>query len=61
MYQDIFKAYPQLGSKIMINGKKGQLNFINIFSDKGQIRFEDGTQECFTPEDIRKGTVEHVA
>ena len=61
MYQDIFKAYPPLGAKITLNGKKGHLSFINIFSDKGQIRFEDGTQEWFSPEDIKKGTVEHVS
>jgi cell fate regulator YaaT (PSP1 superfamily) len=61
MYQDIFKAYPPLGAKITLNGKKGNLGFINIFSDKGQIRFEDGTQEWLSPEDIKKGTVEHVS
>ena len=61
MYQDIFKAYPPLGAKITLNGKKGHLSFINIFSDKGQIRFEDGVQEWFSPEDIKKGTVEHVS
>jgi cell fate regulator YaaT (PSP1 superfamily) len=60
MYQDIFKAYPPLGAKITLGGKKGSLTFINIFSDKGQIRFEDGSNEWFTPEDIKKGTVEHV-
>jgi hypothetical protein len=46
---------------MIMNEKKGTLCFINIFTDKGQIRFEDETYEWFTPEDLAKGQVtKHV-
>jgi cell fate regulator YaaT (PSP1 superfamily) len=61
LYQELFKAYPEIGSKITVNGKTGILNFINIFTDKGLLRFEDGTQEWLSPEEIKKGTGTHAA
>ena len=60
LYQELFKAYPEIGSKITVNGKTGVLDFINIFSDKGLLRYEDGTQEWLSPEEIKKGTAAHA-
>ena len=60
MYLELFKAYPQLGSKVTYNGKTGMLDFINVFSDKGLLRFEDGTQEWLTSQELTKGTPTHV-
>jgi cell fate regulator YaaT (PSP1 superfamily) len=61
LYLELFKAYPQLGSKVTVNGKTGMLDFINIFNDKGLLRFEDGTQEWLSSQDISKGTPAHVS
>ena len=60
LYQEIFKAYPEIGSRVKINKKPGVLDFINIYSDKGLVRYEDGTQEWCTPDEIKKGTTEHA-
>ena len=60
LYQELFKVYPEIGSKITVNGKTGVLNFINIFTDKGLLRYEDGTQEWLSPEEITKGTAAHA-
>ncbi|MBN2189242.1 MAG: stage 0 sporulation protein [Chitinispirillaceae bacterium] len=60
IYQDIFKAYPETGSKITVNGKTGVLNFINIFIDKGLVRYDDGSQEWLTPDEIKKETATHA-
>ena len=60
LYRELFKAYPEIGSKITVNGKTGVLDFINIFSDKGLLRFEDGTQEWLSPDEIKKGTAPHA-
>jgi cell fate regulator YaaT (PSP1 superfamily) len=56
LYQEVFKAYPEIGSKVRIDSKGGTLDFINLFSDKGLIRYEDGTQEWLTPDEIKKGS-----
>jgi cell fate regulator YaaT (PSP1 superfamily) len=60
LYQELFKAYPEIGSKITVNGKTGVLNFINIFLDKGMLRYEDGSQELLSPDEIKKGTTTHA-
>jgi len=60
MYLDIFKDFPPVGSIITIDGKRGTLNYINIFQGKALIHFKESGQEWLTPEDIAKGTVEHV-
>ncbi|MBN1131120.1 MAG: stage 0 sporulation protein [Chitinispirillaceae bacterium] len=60
LYQSIFKAFPEIGSRVKINGKNGMLDFINIFSDKGLIRYEDGTQEWLGADDITKGRHQHA-
>jgi cell fate regulator YaaT (PSP1 superfamily) len=61
LYQELFKAYPEIGSRITVNGKTGVLNSISIFMDKGQIRFEDGSHEWLSPDDLKKGTPVHAA
>ncbi len=61
LYLDLFKSFPELGSTIRLAGKRGTLTFINIFTEKGLLRFEDGSQEWLTSDDIKKGTLEHVA
>jgi cell fate regulator YaaT (PSP1 superfamily) len=61
LYQTSFKTYPEIGSKLKINGKNGLLDLINIFTDKALIRFEDGTQEWLTAEEITKGTHQNAS
>jgi len=61
MYVEIFKEFPPVGSQITIDGKKGVINFINIFENKALVYFHDDGQMWLTPEELRKGTVEHVA
>ena len=61
LYLEIFKSFPELGTRITVNGKGGHLDFINIFSDKGLVRFDDGTQEWLSAEEIKKGTPVHAS
>ena len=61
LYQELFKAYPETGSKVTVNGKNGTLAFINIFIDKGMVRYDDGSQEWLSPDEISKGTPAHAA
>jgi cell fate regulator YaaT (PSP1 superfamily) len=56
LYQEVFKAYPEIGSRVKIDTKTGILDFINLFTEKGLIRYEDGTQEWLTPDEIKKGS-----
>ena len=60
MYVDLFKDFPPIGSQITIGEKKGVLNYINIFEGKGLIYFHENGQEWLTPEEIRKGKIEHA-
>ena len=57
MYVDIFKEFPPLGSQIQLEGKRGVLNYVNIFQGKALVYFHDEGQEWLTPEELRKGTV----
>ncbi|NLG19462.1 MAG: hypothetical protein GX556_19235 [Fibrobacter sp.] len=59
-YLEIFRQFPPLGSRIILNGKKGILTYVNIFHNKGLLHYEDGGQEWLAPEDLKKGTVENV-
>jgi cell fate regulator YaaT (PSP1 superfamily) len=61
MYLDIFKDYPPLGARIVFGTKAGILHYINIFQAKGQMFYEDGSQEWLTPEELKKGTVQNVS
>ena len=56
-YQDIFKAFPAIGSSVKINDKEGVLSYVNIFKNCGQVQYKDGTEEWLTPEEIGKGQV----
>ncbi|MFW5959602.1 MAG: PSP1 domain-containing protein [Chitinivibrionales bacterium] len=56
-YIDVFDKYPELQSPVKINGKKGELIYINIFKDKGQVKFSDGSYEWYEPEELRKGVI----
>ncbi|MBN2035220.1 MAG: hypothetical protein JW768_00625 [Chitinispirillaceae bacterium] len=60
LYQELFKAYPEIGGKITVNGRNGVLDFINIFTDKALVRYEDGTQEWLSPDEIEKGSPAHA-
>ena len=60
LYQELFKTFPEIGSRITLNGKPGVLNFINIFIDKGLVRYDDGSQEWLPPDEIKKGTTTHA-
>jgi len=59
-YLDIFKNFPPLNCKININGKTGILTFINIFQEKGLVSFDEGGQDWFTPDELKKGVVENA-
>jgi cell fate regulator YaaT (PSP1 superfamily) len=61
MYVDIFKDFPAVGSQIKLGGRQGTVNYINIFEGKALVYFHDSGQEWLTPEELRKGTVEHGA
>lgn len=59
-YLDIFKNFPPLNCKININGKTGILTFVNIFQEKGLVSFDEGGQDWFTPDELKKGVVENA-
>jgi cell fate regulator YaaT (PSP1 superfamily) len=61
MYSEIFKDFPPMGCRMTLNGKKGSLNYINIFQSKALLHYDDGTQEWLPPEELKKGTVENVS
>jgi len=60
MYQELFKDYPPLESRMEIGGKKGTLSYISIFSNKALIHYDDGGQEWFSPQELKKGKIEDV-
>ncbi len=60
MYVEIFKDFPPIGSQITLDGKQGVLNYVNIFQGKGLVYFHDAGQEWMTPEEMKKGTIEHA-
>jgi cell fate regulator YaaT (PSP1 superfamily) len=60
LYTEAFKEFPPLESKIKIKDSEGQtkegtIAFINIFKKMAQVRFDDGTVEWFTPQELMKG------
>lgn len=59
-YIEFLKDYPPVGVPMTLNGKRGMLSFISIFNNKGLFHYDEGGQEWFTPEDLKKGTVENV-
>jgi cell fate regulator YaaT (PSP1 superfamily) len=59
-YLDIAKDFPPQGCCMSLNGKKGNLNYINIFQGKGLLHYEDGSQEWLPPEELKKGKIENV-
>jgi cell fate regulator YaaT (PSP1 superfamily) len=61
MYLEIFKDFPPPGSQITLAGKTGTVNYINIFQGKALVYFRETGQEWLTPEELRKGKIEHVA
>ncbi|MBN1759938.1 MAG: stage 0 sporulation protein [Chitinispirillaceae bacterium] len=61
MYQEIFKDFPPPGSQITLEGKTGTVNYINIFEGKALVYFKETGQEWLSPEELRKGKIEHVA
>ncbi len=56
-YQECFKKFPPMNSEIKINKKTGTLSYLNVFENKGQVRFQDGTNEWFLPEELQKGQI----
>ena len=50
-YAESFKNFPPLNCEVEINNKKGVLCFINVFENKGQVRFEEGVLSWFSPEE----------
>ena len=60
-YQSTYKNFPGIGSTIKMGDKSGTVNFINIFKNAAQVRFNDGTDEWLTPEDLARGKIVHAA
>ncbi|MBN1604066.1 MAG: stage 0 sporulation protein [Chitinispirillaceae bacterium] len=59
-YIEFCKDYPPVGVPITLDGKRGMLTFISLFNNKGLFHFDEGGQEWFTPEELKKGIVENV-
>ncbi len=63
-YCEVSAHFPAMGSSVVIEGKTGLVNYINIFKELGQVRFEDGTFEWFPVETFKTGkrieVVEHA-
>lgn len=60
LYQDVFAQFPPLHTPVVATKKKGMLHYVNVFDCKGLVRFQDGSEEWFEPQDIRKGKSENV-
>ena len=56
-YCETFKDYPPLDAEIIIDEKRGVFCFINIFENKAQVRFNDGTYKWYTPGELKKGQI----
>ncbi len=54
-YLKVLAHFPQLGSRLKHGGKMGTFFFVNVFEQKGNVRFEDGTFGWLTPEEITTG------
>jgi cell fate regulator YaaT (PSP1 superfamily) len=54
-YLDVFKHFPQPGCPCAVNGKQGTLSYINIFKCLAQVRYQDGTEDWLTSEEIKEG------
>lgn len=57
LYQQCLAKFPTVGSVLEIEAKRGTLTFINVFTNKGQMQFEDGTYVWFSPEELSKGHI----
>jgi cell fate regulator YaaT (PSP1 superfamily) len=58
LYQSSFQQFPPHGAEVKIDNRKGSLTFINVFEDKAMVRFDGGTEDWFTSEEIKKGKKE---
>lgn len=56
-YREAFEKFPSQGATIRMDGKNGTLEYINIFSNTGQVRFDDGACEWFSAAQLREGLV----
>jgi len=56
-YIECFRNFPALGTEVSLENRKGTVCFINIFTNMGQVRFEDGGYSWHTAEDLKKGLV----
>lgn len=52
-YQEVYKSFPSLGSKVSAAQKQGTVSFINIFRNAALVRFDDGTEEWLAPEALK--------
>ncbi len=58
-YLDCFKNFPPVGSEVKLDNRKGTICFINIFTNMGQVRFDDGGFAWYNAEELKKG-LEHT-
>lgn len=56
-YIETFRNFPPQGTEVVFDKRKGTLCFINIFTNMGQVRFEDGGFSWYSPNDLKKGMV----
>jgi cell fate regulator YaaT (PSP1 superfamily) len=54
-YEQIFSKFPQIGCSCSVGGKTGLLSYVNIFRCVGQVRYQDGTEDWLTPDEIKEG------
>jgi cell fate regulator YaaT (PSP1 superfamily) len=54
-YEQVFSKFPQIGCSCTVGGKTGQLSYVNIFRCVGQVRYQDGTEDWLTPDEIKEG------
>ena len=45
MYTEVLHKFPPIGSSVRVREKNGTLSFVNVFQEKGFVRFPDHTEE----------------
>ncbi|MBD3346885.1 MAG: hypothetical protein GF401_17660 [Chitinivibrionales bacterium] len=59
-YHKVFEKFPPLGSSVQVKKKTGALVYINVFTNLGRVRFNDGSEEWCEPEVLMKGKMNEV-
>ncbi|MBD3322415.1 MAG: stage 0 sporulation protein, partial [Chitinivibrionales bacterium] len=59
-YHSIFEKFPPVGSTVKLKRKSGILTYINIFTNLGRVRYDDGSEEWCEPDVLMKGKTDEV-